>query len=359
MSDSPVSFPVPAGTSARGKANASLAEIAAVLRERQRFVVVSHVRPDGDALGCTLAMGLCLRALGKDVTLWNEDGMLDKLRFLPGSDLVSTPSAHVQDFDVLLALDTATHPRLGSPLRSISQVDITINIDHHISNPRYGDLTHIDASSPATGQILYELLSGEDLPLDRDIATNLFAAISTDTGSFQYPQTSARTYEIAGALIGRGVNVGELSRLLYESHPLRRLELLRALLNTLKLTAERRAASFALSLHTAHQLGAQPEDNEGLIDHLRAIDTVLVAVFFEELPEGLVRVSMRSKDPALDVSAICGRYGGGGHKLAAGARIRGELGEVEARVLAHIHEEIATRHFPVPTHPEEVTRHVL
>ncbi len=359
MSDSPVAFPAPPGAATQGKANASFAEIAAVLRERQRFVVVSHVRPDGDALGCTLAMGLSLRALGKDVTLWNEDGMLDKLRFLPGSELVTTPTEHAQDFDVLVALDTATHPRLGSPLKSIGTVAVTINIDHHISNPRYGDLTHIDATSPATGQILYELLSGENLPLDRDIATNLFAAISTDTGSFQYPQTSARTYEIAGALIQAGVNVGEISRLLYESYPLRRLELLRALLNSLKLTAERRAASFALSMHTAEQLGVQPEDNEGLIDHIRAIDTVLVATFFEELPGGLIRVSMRSKDPALDVSVICGRYGGGGHKLAAGARIRGELGEVEARVSAHIHEEIATRHFPVVTHPEEVTTQVL
>ena len=153
--------------------------------------------------------------------------------------------------------------------------------------------------------------------------------------------------------------MGEISRLLYESYPLRRLELLRALLNSLKLTAERRAASFALSLHTASQLGVLPEDNEGLIDHIRAIDTVLVAVFFEELPDGLVRVSMRSKDPALDVSAICGRYGGGGHKLAAGARIRGELHEVETRVLAHIHEEITTHHFPMVTKPAEVTKQVL
>ena len=359
MNDSSVAFPAAPGAAVQGKANASLAQVAAVLRERRRFVVVSHVRPDGDALGCTLAMGLSLRAMGKDVTLWNEDGMLDKLRFLPGSELVGTPTAHVQDFDVLVALDTATHPRLGTPLLSIGKVDTTINIDHHISNPRYGDLTHIDATSPATGQILYELLSSENLPLDRDIATNLFAAISTDTGSFQYPSTSARTYEIAGELIRLGVNVGELSRLLYESHPLRRLELLRALLNSLKLTAERRAASFALSLHTAQQLGAKPEDNEGLIDYIRAIDTVLVAVFFEELPDGLVRVSMRSKDPIVDVSAICGRYGGGGHRLAAGARIRGELPEVEARVMAHIHEEIATRHLPVPTHPADVTKQVL
>ena len=264
----------PAAASSAGHKNTTLSEIAAVLRDRQRFVVVSHLRPDGDALGCTLAMGLSLRALGKDVTLWNEDGMLDKLRFLPGAELVSTPTAQTQDFDVLVALDTATHPRLGTPLQSIGKVDLTINIDHHVSNPGYGDLAYIDADAPATGQILYELLAGENLPLDLAIATNLFAAISTDTGSFQYSQTTARTYEIAAKLAALGVNIGELSRLLYDNYPLRRLELLRSLLNTLKLTAERRAASFALSQHTARTLGVLPEDNEGLIDHLRAIDTV-------------------------------------------------------------------------------------
>ena len=330
MSDAPQS----------GRSNASLADVAEALKRLHRFVIVSHLRPDGDALGCTLALGLSLRAMGKDVTLWNEDGMLDKLRFLPGSELVSTPPARPENFDALVALDTATHPRLGTPLRSIGETKLTINVDHHISNPGYGDLAYIDATAPATGQILYELLAGHGMPLDRDIATNLYVAISTDTGSFQYPQTSARTYEIGAELVRLGVPVGDVARELYESYPLRRLELLRALLNSLKLTAERRAASFALSQHTANSLGVLPEDNEGLIDHIRGIDTVLVAVFLEELPDGLVRVSMRSKTTRVDVSKICGEYGGGGHQLAAGARVRGELSEVEARVLARVHEEI-------------------
>jgi phosphoesterase RecJ-like protein len=322
------------------RANATFGEIGQALRERERFVIVSHLRPDGDALGSQLAMGLSLRAIGKEVTLWNEDGMIEKLSFLPGSELVSFPPDRSQDFDALIALDTAAYPRLGTPLRAIGKVGLTINIDHHISNPGYGDLAHIDAESPATGQILYELLADQKLPLTRDIATNLFTAISTDTGSFQYPQTSARTYEIGAALIRAGVNVGQLSQQLYESYPFRRVELLRALLNTLKLTAESRAASFALTMHTAATLGVLPEDNEGLIDHLRAIDTVLVAAFFEELPDGLIRISLRSKTPAVDVSAICGQFDGGGHKLAAGARIRGELAEVEAQVLAQIHAAI-------------------
>jgi phosphoesterase RecJ-like protein len=319
---------------------ATFDELGEVLRTRQRFVVVSHLRPDGDALGCQLALGLSLRAMGKQVTLWNEDGMLDKLSFLPCSDLVTRPPAKPEDFEVLVALDTAAYPRLGTPIQSINHVDLTLNLDHHVSNNGYGDLAHVDATAPATGQILYEFFASQQMPLTPEIATNLFAAISTDTGSFQYPQTSARTYEIGAALIRAGVNVGNLSRELYESYPLRRLELLRSLLNSLKLTAGGRAASFALSLDTTAALGAMVEDNEGLIDHLRAIDTVVVAAFFEELPGGLVRISLRSKTPAVDVSAICARYGGGGHRLAAGARIRGTLAEVETRVLTHIDEEI-------------------
>jgi phosphoesterase RecJ-like protein len=319
---------------------ASFAEIAEVLRSRQRFVLVSHLRPDGDALGSQLALGLSLRALGKDVTLWNEDGMLDKLRFLPGSELVSQPPAAAEDFEVLVALDTAVYNRLGTPLKSIGRVDLTINIDHHVSNDSYGDLAHVEPTAPATGQILYELLASQEMPMNRDIAINLFAAISTDTGSFQYPQTTARTYEIGAALIKAGVPVGELSRELYESYPFRRLELLRELLNTLKLTAKNQVASFCLSMEKAAAIGALPEDNEGLIDHLRAIDTVMVAAFFEELPDGLIRISLRSKDARYDVSSICGLYGGGGHRLAAGARIRGTLAEVETRVLKDIAERM-------------------
>ncbi len=321
------------------KEMATFSEIGAAIRERQRFVIVSHLRPDGDALGSQLALGLSLRAAGKDVTLWNEDGMLDKLRFLPGSELVSAPPAEPQEFDALIALDTAAESRLGTPLAAI-KTSYTINIDHHISNIGYGDLARIDAASPATGQIVYELLADQGFHIDSAIATNLFAAISTDTGSFQYPQTSARTYEIGAALIRHGVNVGELSQQLYESHPFRRLELLRTLLNTLEMSSGRRVASFALTRDAAAQLGVLPEDNEGLIDHLRAIDTVIVAAFFEELPDGLIRASLRSKTPTVDVSAICGSFGGGGHKLAAGARIRGELSDVQARVLARIDEAV-------------------
>ncbi|MBA2270476.1 MAG: bifunctional oligoribonuclease/PAP phosphatase NrnA [Chthoniobacterales bacterium] len=315
--------------------NASFAEIADALRGSERIAILSHVRPDGDAFGSQLALALSLRELGKKVTVWNEDGLLEKYDFLPGGELLQQPPDEPQTFDIVVALDTATQLRLGTA-GDAATAPTWINIDHHPSNPRYGDLVHIDSIAPATGQILFEFLSSENLPMNAAIAENLFVAISTDTGSFQYPSTTARTYEIGAELLRAGVDVGRVSQLLYESYPRRRTELLRDLLGTMRFEAGGRIASFSLSLEVANALGVKPEDNEGLIDHLRAIHGVVVAVFFEELLEGKVRVSMRSKSEAADVSAICQRFGGGGHKLAAGARLRGTLVKVEEKILKAI-----------------------
>ncbi|MGB8356903.1 MAG: bifunctional oligoribonuclease/PAP phosphatase NrnA [Chthoniobacteraceae bacterium] len=322
------------------KTNCSLAEIAGALKSHQTFVIMSHVRPDGDALGCEIAMALSLKEMGKTVTVWNQDGMLEKYSFLPCSGLVIKPPAAPEDFDVAISLDTAVEDRVGTCLKALGNIKLRINIDHHVSNNHYGDLAYIDTASPATGQILHELIKDQNLPFNVDIAENLFVAISTDTGSFQYPNTTARTFEIGAELVKAGVNVGRLSQQIYESYPRRRIDLLRALLNVLKISCNDRVASFTLSLETAKALGAQPEDNEGLIDTIRAIEGIVVAAFIEELPGNHVRISLRSKDPRADVCKVCAQFGGGGHTLAAGARIQGSLEEVEKKVLAAICNEI-------------------
>jgi bifunctional oligoribonuclease and PAP phosphatase NrnA len=316
--------------------NSKFVEIGRALREHERFAILSHVRPDGDALGSQLALALSLKQLGKDVRVWNEDGMLEKYSFLSRAELLTKPPSAPEDVDVAIALDTAIQNRLGTALPAVRSAKIWINIDHHLSNPGYGDLVYVDPDAPATGEIIFGLIKTQGMPFDRDIAENLYAAISTDTGSFQYPQTSARTFEIAAELVRAGLDVGRLSEQLYENFPRRRLELLRELLRTMHFEQGGRVASFSLSLKTAIGLGVVPEDNEGLIDHLRAIRGVIVAVFFEELTDGKVRVSMRSKSDAVDVCAICQKFGGGGHTRAAGARVRGALDEVEKKVLEAI-----------------------
>ena len=315
--------------------NASFAEIRDSLRGCRRILIASHLRPDADALGSTIAAAIWLRNEGHEVTAWNEDGMPEKFTFLPCSELVTKPSDSTVSFDAVLTLDTSIKKRLGT-VASAASAPLWICIDHHRSNEGYADLNLIDPDRPATGEILTKAFLEEDISNTQEMAVNLFAAISTDTGSFQYQGTGAETFELAAALIRHGVDVAEISRLLYESQPRRRLELLRHALINARFTCDDRVASFCLSLADIARLGIVSEDNEGIIDHLRSVEGVKAAAFFEELPDGKVRLSLRSKDADFDASALCGLFGGGGHRMASGARIKGQLHEVEERVLCAI-----------------------
>jgi bifunctional oligoribonuclease and PAP phosphatase NrnA len=322
--------------------NTSLAALAALIRSREKFVVCSHVRPDGDAVGSSVALALAIRKLGKSVHLLCEDGLPANLAFLPHArELVEKPAGPVAA-DVVFALDTAARTRLGDGVNAaIGGATILINIDHHVSNPGYGDLHYIDPHSPATGQIIYELLREAGLPIDSEIAENLYTAISTDTGSFQYSSTTAHTYLVAARLVECGLDVGELNRKIHQSHPLRRMRLLGELLGVLRITAAGKCASWHLTREMATRAEALPEDTENLIDYLRSIDGVIAAVFFEELADGRVRISLRSKDSQFDANALCARFGGGGHKMAAGARLPGPLEAAQQQVLTAIHEALA------------------
>jgi len=320
--------------------NASFTEIESLIRASKSILIASHMRPDADALGCTLAMALWVRSLGIEVAAWNQDGMPPKFRYLPESDLITVPAGKPRDFDLLIALDTSVKNRLGSVLDAAGTIDDSINIDHHVSNERYGGLNCIDASAPATGQILFEFFRACKVPLTPAIAGNLFAAISTDTGSFQYEGTSPHTFEVAAELVRAGVDVPALSISMYDSQPKRRLELLRHALNHCDFCCEDKAVSFSLSLKDIESMQVTAEDNEGIIDHLRAVDTVVAAVFFEELEDGKVRVSARSKDLRVDVCRVCQIFGGGGHALAAGARVRGTLEEVKEKFMKIVTDEI-------------------
>ncbi len=321
--------------------NASFEQIGEVLRSHNSFILISHVRPDGDAIGSQIALGFALMAMGKTVRLVNEDGLPENLAFLPGSDKIETPPAEPLDVEVAIALDTATKPRMGkNALHAASKAKIWLNIDHHVSNPKYGDLNLIDSTSPATGQILYELITKLDLPMPDESRDSIYVAVSTDTGSFQYPSTTAKTYDMAADLTRRGVNVGEINSQTYDDHPYRRVELMRALLNTLDVSPDGMVAHWDLKDQTRTDLELRPEDSEGLIDIIRAIRGVQLAVFFEELPDGKIRVSMRSKNRAFNVSDIAMSFGGGGHALAAGIRMKGPLEDAKALVLAAIRSRI-------------------
>lgn len=329
----------PTKRSIRMSDNNSYQEIADALRAHQSFIVLSHIRPDGDAIGSQIALGHALEQMGKTVHYINEDGLPDNLIFLPGSDKIQTPPAEPLDVQVAIALDCATKPRLGdNALNAAANASLWINIDHHISNPKYGDLNHIDSVSPATGQIIYNLITSQDLPFSDTTRDCIYVAVSTDTGSFQYSNTTAATYEMAADLVRRGTDVGTINALTYDNNPYRKIELLRSLLNTLELENGGKVAHWELPNTVKQELGLRPEDSEDQIDLIRGIEGVIVAAFFEELPDGKIRVSMRAKDSSVNVCDIATRFKGGGHARAAGIRMPGPLADAREKVLAAIEE---------------------
>jgi phosphoesterase RecJ-like protein len=306
--------------------------MAALIEKNQRFLLLSHVRPDGDAIGSQLGLGLTLEALGKQVWMWNDDGVPHHLQFLPESHRVTKPSQESIHVDVVICLDTASRERLGARCLAAVTAPIWLNIDHHVSNPGYGDTNHIDVSSPAAGQIVYQFIKACQWPMPAAARDALYVAVSTDTGSFQYDSTSAATYRMAADLVEQGLKVGEINALIYDNQPFRRIELLRVLLMSLQLEADGQLAWWQLDYATQVRLALQLEDSEGLIDIIRGISGVRVAVFFEELVDGKIRVSLRSKERAVDVCKIAMCFGGGGHQMAAGIRMSGGLESARQQV---------------------------
>lgn len=323
--------------------DALIDQIREAIQSAYSIVVIGHDRPDGDAIGSSLAMGLFLESIGKEVTVLNNNRVPNQLLFLPEIDKVMDPDDVHIDADLVIVLDSAGKDRVNRRVwEAVEGCDgPVINIDHHISNTNFGDINYVDSVSPATAQIVSELAEAFGWSMTSQIADHLYTGISTDTGSFQYPNTTAKTYRIIAGLVDAGADVGRLNQMLYENYPARRVQLLRTLLQDMRLDYNGRCVSVCLTKEVSRELGVKPGDAEGIIDVIRAIDSVIVAVFFEEFPDGKVRVSSRSKSDEVSVSKICGKLGGGGHTRAAGVRLAGPLGEATEIFLEEVGESIA------------------
>jgi len=247
-----------------------------VIRESKTFCIVGHVRPDGDCIGSQIGLGLALRKLGKDVLCWNEDTVPQKYAFLDPNHLLQKPSGP-RDFDLLICTDCASFERLGS-VGAAARRKCLINIDHHRSNTRYGELNWISAREASTGELIFRLLQAARWPITPAIADCLFTAVSTDTGSFQYSTTKPVTYHTAGALVKLGAHVETICHEVYQSFSLSRVRLLKHLYNHFHLAHRDQIAYLWLKNRDFVRTGADRSDTEGLIDHIRAIDPVVVAV---------------------------------------------------------------------------------
>jgi phosphoesterase RecJ-like protein len=305
------------------------------LRENHTFCVVGHIRPDGDCVGSQLGLTLALRAEGKKVACWNEDRIPEKYEFLDRDGIIQKPKKGMK-FDCVVATDAATFDRLGSVGRRIANHKLLINIDHHESNTRYGDLNWVSAHDPSSGELIFRLLKIAKWPITKRIADCLFTAVSTDTGSFQYASTRPGTYHVAGELVSRGADLAKICNEVYQSYPLSRARLLRHIYSHFHLTHENQIAYFWLKKADFTRTGADSSDSEGLIDHIRAIAPVVVACVFEEIDPQLTRLSLRSKSEKVNVNTIAAQFGGGGHPAAAGARISGSPLSTQRKVIAAI-----------------------
>jgi bifunctional oligoribonuclease and PAP phosphatase NrnA len=309
------------------------------IRESRTFCVVGHIRPDGDCIGSQLGLTLALIDQGKKVWCWNEDIVPAKLAFLDPEKIVQRPRPGME-FDCVIATDAASFERLGKVGACIGNRKLFINIDHHQSNTRYADINWVSAKEPSTGELIFEFLKSANWPITSQIADCLFTAVSTDTGSFQYPSTLPSTYNVAGELVKRGANLAKICDEVYQSYPLSRVRLLKHLYNKFRMTHDDQIAYLWLKKADFARTGADTSDSEGLIDHIRDIEPVQVACIFEELEPELTRISLRSKSDKVNVNEIAALFGGGGHKAAAGARIPGSPLSVQRKVIAAVKKSL-------------------
>ena len=305
------------------------------LRDSKSICVVGHIRPDGDCVGSQLGLTLALRNEGKKVVCWNEDPLPQKYEFLDPDRLFQKPKKGMT-FDTVVATDAASFERLGTVGQCISDRKLFINIDHHESNTRYADVNWVSAREPSSGELIFRLLQVAKWPVTKPIADLLFTAVSTDTGSFQYPTTRPGTYHVAGELVRRGADLAKICDEVYQSYPLSRVRLLRHVYSRFRLTHQNQIAWFWLKKADFARTGADSSDSEGLIDHIRAIAPVVIACVFEEIDDNLTRISLRSKSEKVNVNEIAAQFGGGGHPAAAGARIPGKPISVQRRVIGAI-----------------------
>jgi phosphoesterase RecJ-like protein len=303
-----------------------------IIRKSETICVAGHVRPDGDCIGSQLALTAALKEQGKKVVCWNEDDMPGKLAFLDPERVMQKPKPD-KHFDCVIATDCASFERLGAVAPCIADRDFFINIDHHESNTRYADLNWITPNEPSTGELIFRLLEAARWKITPHIADCLFTAISTDTGSFQYANTRPSTLYVAGELVDRGADLAKVCNEVYQSYPLSRVRLLRHVYNRFRLIHDNQIAYFWLKKADYSRTGAEPADSEGLIDHIRAIEPVVIACLFEEMEPELTRISLRSKREDVDVNEVAKKFGGGGHPAAAGARVAGRPLSVQRQVL--------------------------
>lgn len=301
--------------------------------ESNNIVLISHVNPDGDALGSSLSMYNILKNMGKNVTIVNMTDLASYLDFLPNFDKVKKQLP--KKIDLMISFDCGSFDRLGIDEKPA----FLINIDHHISNTNYGDINLIENIASAS-QVVFNLLEANNVKIDKDSAICIYTALVTDTGNFQYESVTDEVFRVASELVKCGVEPQFISKMLYERDRLSRLRFLAKALDTLELHCEGKVGSVEVTNELMAITGAIKDDTDGLVNMVRKLETVEVAMMLREEENGDIKISLRSKN-YVDVSKIAVKYGGGGHIRASGATISGKtFKEIKEMLLQDIKGEL-------------------
>jgi phosphoesterase RecJ-like protein len=298
-----------------------LKAIGDALRQHDRFLVVTHENPDGDALGSLLAVTLALRQLGKDAVMYlpGRTPLPSEYGFMPLADLVREPPDDATE-RVLFAVDCAKEERIGDDAAR-SRAPLTLNVDHHHDNTRFGDLNLIVADASSTGEVLRDVFAEVGVELTPELAEPLYIALVTDTGRFQYANTTPKSLRLAAELVDAGADIHQVFQQVYESLEFAKLKLLARALDRAEVLEGGRIVISHLLRTDFGEVGASEPYSEGIIDYLRAVEGAELAVLIREQlnqDAAAYKGSLRSSIDELDVSAIARRFGGGGHRQAAG-----------------------------------------
>jgi bifunctional oligoribonuclease and PAP phosphatase NrnA len=316
-----------------------MARIVDAIRTRQRFVLSSHSRPDGDAIGSQLSMLYALRALGKDAIAVNADAAPPPLMAFPGvPDIVIAPRVEGR-FDAAIVMECGDLARTG--VAGFDQFFV-INIDHHPGNTSYGQINWFDSSAAACAEMVYDIVGALGVKLTVEIATHIYLAILTDTGSFHYSGITPRTFEICRECIDAGVDPVQVARSVYDSNSMGRLKLFGSVLSAMQIDFTGRIAIVYVDHEMAREAGGTYEDTEGLINLPLTVKEIQAVVFFKQLEADEYRISLRSKGD-IDIGAIAKEFGGGGHKNASGCTVTGPIDALQKTFIEKIEAAIDGR----------------
>lgn len=310
-----------------------------LIKESNNIFIASHINPDGDNIGSSLALSLALKKYNKDIRVLKSDIIPADFTFLPGINLIKEYDNKLDDIDLFITLDCGDENRLGKSKALLKKANKIINIDHHISNTNFGDINIVDSEVTATGELIYHFIKQMNIEIDQDIATNIYTAISTDSGSFKYESVSSNTHRIIADLLDKGINKADVNINLYENMSFTRMKLFIKSLTTLETFDNGKIAVVEVTQDMLEETGASLEDSEGIISFIKKLSTVEAACILKELEKEDIKISLRTKK-YLDASSICNKFDGGGHKRAAGCTIYTDIKEAKRLIIKSIQESM-------------------